>query len=604
MASKCTSFFRFTIQVAVGVGLHVILLQTATAQKQKPEHLVQLPNGNYSVIEPPSKTPRAKVIRPITAPFKTATRSEQAGSQWRPLAPIEGGPVLTLALADGLVFAGTLNGGIFISHDNGQTWRAANKGFLGGQVNEIANVGGSVLAATASGLYRTTDLGQSWTLITNTPIHALANLATGIWAGSDIGEVFRSIDNGVTFTESTALSTPLSPIDIYAFAVQGGNLLAGTRAGLFRSTDNGLTWVAIKTLWPDEFAARWVFSFATSGDTLYAATWPFTVNGVAASQVSASKDGGQTWATVGGPIIFQINQFELFGPVFRITIDNGKVYALGPWGIAGLDGQKWTEFNGQSGFPMANSTFTMMRNGKSLLVGTRAGVYTLTEDGRSWRESNSGLTCAEYTATAITNDAIWAAANGNGLFRSVDQGSTWAKINGITDVNGRRYDVRQIHLLNNTFLASTAFGGIFRSDDNGITWRAINTGLCCPQDSSYPDLASGGNNLYARDEFTFHQLNADGRSWTANTSQSVDPAPIAAFGRTVYASESRGQILLRSADGGSSFSRLLTLGNRDGSNQVLGRIAAKDNFVCFSARINDFWRVLVSSSSVPASPPL
>ena len=69
-------------------------------------------------------------------------------------------------------------------------------------------------------------------------IYTLAVSESVLFAGTDSG-VFRSTDNGVSWApcDSGLLKTQARIIE-----VNGSNLLAGMSNGLFLSTDNGISW--------------------------------------------------------------------------------------------------------------------------------------------------------------------------------------------------------------------------------------------------------------------------------------------------------------------------------------------------------------------------
>src|SRR5262245_58126779 len=68
---------------------------------------------------------------------------------------------------------------------------------------------------------------------------------TMLLAGTDGAGVFRSTDGGVSWTAATTQPTSLA---IRALTASGTTLLAGTDgAGVFRSTDGGVSWTAATT---------------------------------------------------------------------------------------------------------------------------------------------------------------------------------------------------------------------------------------------------------------------------------------------------------------------------------------------------------------------
>ncbi len=71
-------------------------------------------------------------------------------------------------------------------------------------------------------------------------IYALAVSGTNIFAGADGDGVFRSTNNGTTWT---LVSTGITNTRIFALATSGTNLYAGTfGGGVFLSTNNGTNW--------------------------------------------------------------------------------------------------------------------------------------------------------------------------------------------------------------------------------------------------------------------------------------------------------------------------------------------------------------------------
>src|SRR5882672_8243150 len=112
-----------------------------------------------------------------------------------------------------------------------------------GITDAFAVIGTNLFAGTSSNsVYRSTDNGVSWTAVnsglTDTNITSLAVIGTNLFAGTSRG-VFRSTDNGTSWT---AASTGLQDTSIYALAVIDTNLFAGNKYGVYRSTDNGASW--------------------------------------------------------------------------------------------------------------------------------------------------------------------------------------------------------------------------------------------------------------------------------------------------------------------------------------------------------------------------
>jgi len=117
---------------------------------------------------------------------------------------------------------------------------------------------------------------------------------TNLFAGSIGGGVFLSTNNGTSWT---AVNTGLTNTDVFALAVSGTNLFAGTAGGVFLSTNNGTSWTVVNT----GLTNTYVLAFAVSGTNLFAGTlgrgvWRRPLSEmIGSSIVLTSPNGGETW---------------------------------------------------------------------------------------------------------------------------------------------------------------------------------------------------------------------------------------------------------------------------------------------------------------------
>ncbi len=93
-------------------------------------------------------------------------------------------------------------------------------------------------------------LAQNFWEQTNGPyggeVYALAINSSGhIFAGTFLGGIFRSTDNGGIWTQ---INAGLPNTIVFSLAVNSSeHIFAGTGGGVFRSTDNGESWTQINT---------------------------------------------------------------------------------------------------------------------------------------------------------------------------------------------------------------------------------------------------------------------------------------------------------------------------------------------------------------------
>ena len=110
-------------------------------------------------------------------------------------------------------------------------WQQTN-GPYGVQIYSIVTSGNTIFAGTSSGLYKSSNNGSSWTLITNgvlenNSFRSLTISGDSIYAGTSNGNIFLSTDNG-----SSWISIYLSQYNqIYSLVKKGNSIFAGTDAG-------------------------------------------------------------------------------------------------------------------------------------------------------------------------------------------------------------------------------------------------------------------------------------------------------------------------------------------------------------------------------------
>ncbi len=164
-------------------------------------------------------------------------RSDNQGDAWAS-AGLAGIDVRCITAIDSTLFVGTNSSGIYRSMDLGATWTAMNNGLTSTTFRAIEAKGSSLFAGgqIGTGVFRSTDLGASWTLLSGgLPTGSYRGFATSgslIFAGSFTAGVFYSRNNGTTWT---ALNTGLTDLSIFDLSVHNNTLLAATNTqGVFR----------------------------------------------------------------------------------------------------------------------------------------------------------------------------------------------------------------------------------------------------------------------------------------------------------------------------------------------------------------------------------
>jgi len=195
------------------------------------------------------------------------------------------------------LLAGTADAGILRSADGGRRWSLVNVGLYDYAILALA-VAPSwaqrevVFAATGDGVYRSPNGGRAWKRanvgLEGVPIQALAlspqfiDDATLVAGGED-GRLFRSCDQGATWVLMATLADS-APINGLCWLPAGGWLVAGLGDGrVLRSADQGLTWQPVAALGAP------LLALVQCGDELCA--------GLAEQGLLRSEDAGATWQT-------------------------------------------------------------------------------------------------------------------------------------------------------------------------------------------------------------------------------------------------------------------------------------------------------------------
>jgi photosystem II stability/assembly factor-like uncharacterized protein len=152
--------------------------------------------------------------------------------------------------ADGIVFATTLDDGIFRSSNRGTTWTAWNFGLFDLHILSILvspdfQNDKTVYLGTESGIFCSVNGGLGWRElefpVAAAPVTSLARTDTRILAGTEAAGLFSSIDDGSTWDLLVAEET-IGSISSILTASNSEVVLLMNTDGLKYSQDQGQTW--------------------------------------------------------------------------------------------------------------------------------------------------------------------------------------------------------------------------------------------------------------------------------------------------------------------------------------------------------------------------
>ena len=417
--------------------------------------------------------------------------------------------------SQGAVIYATSEQGVFVSRDRGASWTASSLPGQNAKVRAIATslnhpesayVSFSHLQSdgkTWMGVARTRDAASTWTMVwkeAGTPAPNIHDAwISGIsvdWAenpldlgvadqnpelaiGTDFGRTMITRDGGANWDAAYSkrssdegwVSTGLDVTTNYGYLYDPFDhkrrFIPTTDIGLFRSEDNGASWMrSVKGIPP-----AW-------DNTTYWVTFDPNVKGKMWGAMSGTHD-------LPRPKMWRHTSVTKYEGGICLSVDGGRT---------------WKPSN--SGMPETAPTHILLD--PSSPVGKRTlwaaamgrGVYKSTDDGVTWTLKNRGITQNEpfawrlsrasdgtlYVVIARRSEDGSIGTSGDGaIYKSSDGAETWTPVKLPDEVNGPNgltidpRDPKRLYLAAWSRATGThgIGGGIFLSEDGGKSWKSI-----------------------------------------------------------------------------------------------------------------------------------
>ncbi len=459
---------------------------------------------------------------------------------WTPVGPGNiGGRIRSILIRPtdaNTILIGAVSGGIWKSTDGGSSWSPKTDGEDQIAFGSMANNGDIVYAGTGEawgnsdavyggGIYKSTDFGDSWTLLSSTTganiwnfknilklafdpsgnIYAVTksyNYKHGVGGYYTSGGLYESTDGGSSWTKINSTSTnyyngcdvvPISS-SIILFATKSG--------GIFKTTNGGTNWNQVTSGLPSSGFQRIALAQDPSNtNTIYAVfhSTDYTSGGDAGlNGIYKSTDAGDNWGALTKP-----GNITSTGNLSYLSSQGwyDNVIAVDPYNsnnlyVGGVDmmkstdgGSSWshlTYWHSYYGTPVVHadhhaiafdpSTSNVVYNGDD------GGIYKTTNGGTDWTALNNGLEITQFYDGAVypSGSVFYGGTQDNGHLKYNGTGTDWTEVVGgdggyaaVDQTNSLVAYEEYVYLE----ISKTTDGSIFSDAISGLT-DAKNSSLC------------------------------------------------------------------------------------------------------------------------------
>lgn len=472
-------------------------------------------------------------------------RSVDAGQHWAALPIPENPGIRAFAITSQIIYAGTERG-LFEGHDGGEIWEAASSPLPAARVDFLTlTPEGLVFAGIESSLYvswngkkwrnvknafnpvdfalgpdrtlysvthasimRSVDFGNSWKRVAALPFDQFDQTLPTSLLISDNGRIILGTTAGLVEWDGQRWNDSMSGnINVLAAgSAPSTRIYAGVASsGAFTRADNSAEWVSVN---------RGIETADTS-DVVVAPFSPSTVYAAMPTGVSRSSDGGNSWHSVDSSptrdvaidshnpdVVFaaqdSLKKTEDGGETWKMVRPNpalaiavapsnpSVVYAALSDNMAkSVDGgETWTGISG-NGLPfyfyygyyynLGTTSLTVAPSDPAtVFIGQYDGLYRTIDAGSSWKKVSPVPDVSVVAIDPFSSSNVYAVLTDKGLSVSQDGGVTWASL-GLADeeVTSIVVDPAATTVL----YAATRDGDVYRSDDRGGGWVRFSEGL-------------------------------------------------------------------------------------------------------------------------------
>ncbi|HEX6790038.1 MAG TPA: YCF48-related protein [Candidatus Krumholzibacteria bacterium] len=389
-------------------------------------------------------------------------------------------------------------GTIMVSHDAGLTWATSFRtNSVASKLNRIDRIDDATAVAVGNGgvILKTIDGGTSWSSLAGAGVSDLIDVSFSGSTGIALGygpwptpnRMYRSTNGGNTWTVVAGAPLPAYAVDMVTPLV-GYCVASFLSSSVFKTIDGGLTWTAT----PTPAAGHTNGAPVAFSDELHGTT------GSSSSEILVTADGGATWTPRPIGTIFlhggsHVTDLEcrspslIFASVVETACDLAWYMACSSWGKLSFspnDGANWQYHDGQR--PL--NGVAVNSAGIQIVVGQSGVIHRWSAP--AWQQV-AGTTAFDDLPDAahlafptpgtgvvlgsITRDPYESVLSANEIFHTATAGSSWevgywgypySNMNDVAYATG----TSDLYAVATESDGATKSSSLLKSVDGGSTW--------------------------------------------------------------------------------------------------------------------------------------
>ena len=392
---------------------------------------------------------------------------------------------------------------VYRTTNGGQTWTVPDSTAPGGgSCLKFYNQTHGLLFAQNK-FWRTTDGGLHWTASASQvgmeiKFIEFVDLNTIIASGEG-GAVYRSTDNGVTWTGTNLVPINASGFYGAAFSNTSNGFLVGHRGSILKTTDGGVTWIPYAATYNNiaaldvindsvGFAATWqnIFkktttaagwtqlnSLSTTGTFRYlhffSVDTGIAISGGTPVKVFKTFNGGNNWQEIPLNILYNDDVFDAFtiGQTIYMSTDG----AYGRKILRSVNaGETWTTQYLAANFGEPYFRDLFFTNEKTGYGITGYYVYKTIDSGRTWNQLSIPA-IQQLKSVWFSNAATgYAAGDQSYIIKTSDSGQTWTQLHIDPTNPNIPGNLQQVRFFDAKIGFVTSDNEVYRTRNGGTTW--------------------------------------------------------------------------------------------------------------------------------------